>query len=37
LTRRQFDWEPEADGRRKLARNMYDASGARCPDLSKVV
>jgi hypothetical protein len=32
-----FDWEPEADCPRELARNMCDACGARCPDLSKVV
>jgi hypothetical protein len=32
-----FDFEPEADCPRKIARNPYDACGARCPDLSKVV
>jgi len=29
-----FDWEPEADCPRKMARNEHDA---RCPDLSNVV
>jgi hypothetical protein len=28
-----FDWEPEADCPRKIARNDYDPCGARCPDL----
>jgi hypothetical protein len=32
-----FDWEPEAERPRKVARNQYDLCGARCPDLSKVV
>ena len=32
-----FDFEPEADCPRKLARNDYDPRGARCSDLSKVV
>ena len=34
-----FDWSDEitADCPRKIAKNMYDACGARCPDLSKVV
>jgi hypothetical protein len=32
-----FDWEPEADCPRKVARNLNDQCGARCPDLSKVV
>jgi hypothetical protein len=32
-----FDWEPEADCPRKIARSPYDAGGARCPNLSKVV
>ena len=32
-----FDWEPEADCPRKVARNEHDPCGARCPDLSKVV
>ena len=32
-----FDFEPEADCPRKIARNDYDPCGARCPDLSKVV
>jgi hypothetical protein len=32
-----FDWEPEADCPYKIVRNDYDACGARCPDLSKLV
>jgi len=32
-----FDWEPEADCPRKVARNEHDPCGARCPDLAKVV
>jgi hypothetical protein len=34
-----FDWSDEitADCPRKIAKNMYDACGAKCPDLSKVV
>jgi hypothetical protein len=32
-----FDFEPEADCPRKIARNDYDPCGARCPDLAKVV
>jgi hypothetical protein len=32
-----FDWEPEADCPRKVARNEHDQSGARCPDLAKAV
>jgi len=32
-----FEWEPEADCPRKIARNDYDPCGARCPDLSKLV
>jgi hypothetical protein len=34
-----FDWcdEITAVCPRKMAKNMYDASGAKCPDLSKVV
>ena len=32
-----FDWEPEADCPRKVARKEHDSCGARCPDLSKVV
>ena len=34
-----FDWSDEitADCPRKIAGNMYDACGARCPDLTKVV
>jgi hypothetical protein len=32
-----FDFEPEADCPRELARNDYDPCGARCPDLAKVV
>ena len=32
-----FDWEPDADCPRKVARNEHDPCGARCPDLSKVV
>jgi hypothetical protein len=32
-----FDWGPEADCPRKVARNEHDPCGARCPDLSKVV
>jgi hypothetical protein len=32
-----FDWEPEPDCPRKIARNDYDPCGARCPDLSKAV
>jgi hypothetical protein len=32
-----FDFEPEADCPRKIARNDYDPCGARCPDMSKVV
>ena len=32
-----FDFEPEANCPRKVARNEYDPCGARCPDLSKVV
>jgi hypothetical protein len=32
-----FDWEPEADCPRKVARNEHDPCGARCSDLSKVV
>jgi len=31
------DFKPDADCPRKIARNPYDACGARCPDLSKVV
>ena len=27
-----FDWEPEADRSRKIARNEHDPCGARCPD-----
>ena len=30
-----FDFEPEADCPRKIARNPYVACGARCPDLAK--
>jgi hypothetical protein len=30
-------FEPEADCPRKIARNLNDQCGARCPDLSKVV
>jgi hypothetical protein len=29
-----FDWEPEVDCPRKVARNEHDPCGARCPDLS---
>ena len=32
-----FDWEPEADCPRKVARNEHDPCGARFPYLSKVV
>jgi hypothetical protein len=32
-----FDWEPEANCPRKVARNERDPCGARCPDLSRVV
>jgi hypothetical protein len=32
-----FDWEPEADCPRKVARNEHDQCGAGCPDLSKVI
>ena len=34
-----FDWSDEitADCPRKIAKNPYDACGARCPELSKVV
>jgi hypothetical protein len=32
-----FEWEPEADCPRNVARNEHDPCGARCPDLSKVV
>jgi hypothetical protein len=32
-----FDWEPEADCPRKVARNEHDPCSARCPDLSKVL
>ena len=32
-----FDWEPETDYPRKIAKNPYYVCGARCPDLSKVV
>ena len=34
-----FDWSDEitANCPRKIAKNLYDACGARCPDLSKVV
>jgi hypothetical protein len=32
-----FEWEPEADCPRKVARNERDPCGARCPDRSKVV
>ena len=32
-----FDWEPEADCPRQVAKNEHDPCGARCPDLSKVV
>jgi hypothetical protein len=34
-----FDWSDgiTADCPRKIAKNMYDACGARCPDLSRAV
>ena len=32
-----FEWEPEADCPRKVARNEHDPCGARFPYLSKVV
>ena len=32
-----FDWQPEANCPRKVARNDHDPCGARCPDLAKVV
>jgi hypothetical protein len=34
---RLFDWEPEAECLRKMARNERDPCGARRPDLSKVL
>jgi hypothetical protein len=37
LDAKLFEWEPEADCPRKLARNEHDPHGARCPDLAKVV
>jgi hypothetical protein len=37
LDAKLFDWEPEADCPRKVARNEHDPCGSRCPDLSKVV
>jgi hypothetical protein len=30
-------FEPEADCPRKIRKKPYDACGARCPDLSKVL
>jgi hypothetical protein len=34
-----FEWSDEitADCPRKIAKDMYDACGARCPDLPRVV
>jgi len=32
-----FEFVPEANCPRKIARNDYDPCGARCPDLAKVL
>ena len=32
-----FDWSDEITADCKIAKNQYDACGARCPDLAKVV
>jgi hypothetical protein len=37
LDAKLFDFEPEADCPRRVARNEHDPCDARCPDLSKVV